>query len=45
VCSRSGFNDPAAPDYALRRVEVRGTDSLTAFARAVRRGHRRASTR
>jgi peptidoglycan/xylan/chitin deacetylase (PgdA/CDA1 family) len=40
VCSRSGFNDPAAPDFALRRVEVRGTDSLAVFARAVRRGHR-----
>ena len=43
VCSRSGFNDPAAPDFALRRVEVRGTDSLAAFARAVRRGHRQRS--
>jgi peptidoglycan/xylan/chitin deacetylase (PgdA/CDA1 family) len=39
VCSRSGFNDPAAPDYALRRIEVRGTDSLATFARAVRRGY------
>jgi peptidoglycan/xylan/chitin deacetylase (PgdA/CDA1 family) len=39
VCSRSGFNDPAAPAYALRRIEVRGTDSLATFARAVRRGH------
>jgi peptidoglycan/xylan/chitin deacetylase (PgdA/CDA1 family) len=43
VCSRSGFNDPAAPDYALRRVEVSGTDSLAEFARAVRRGHRHRS--
>jgi peptidoglycan/xylan/chitin deacetylase (PgdA/CDA1 family) len=39
VCSRSGFNDPAAPDYALRRIEVRGTDSLATFARAVRLGY------
>jgi peptidoglycan/xylan/chitin deacetylase (PgdA/CDA1 family) len=45
VCSRSAFNDPAAPDYALRRIEVRGTDSLAAFAQAVRRGHRRPSPR
>jgi peptidoglycan/xylan/chitin deacetylase (PgdA/CDA1 family) len=43
VCSRSGFNDPAAPDYALRRIEVRGTDSLRVFARAARRGHRQRS--
>lgn len=40
VCSRSGFNDPAVPDYALRRIEIRGTDSPGDFARAVRRGHR-----
>jgi peptidoglycan/xylan/chitin deacetylase (PgdA/CDA1 family) len=40
VCSRSGFNDPVIPAYALRRIEVRGTDSLADFARAVRRGHR-----
>ncbi len=40
VCSRSGFNDPAVPEYALRRIEIRGTDSLADFARAVRRGHR-----
>ena len=39
-CSRSGINDPAAPAYALRRVEVRGTDSLLAFAVAVWRGRR-----
>jgi peptidoglycan/xylan/chitin deacetylase (PgdA/CDA1 family) len=45
VCSRSGFNDPAAPDYALRRIEVQGTDSLAAFGRAVRRGHREPSAR
>jgi peptidoglycan/xylan/chitin deacetylase (PgdA/CDA1 family) len=40
VCSRSGFNDPAVPAYALRRIEIRGTDSLADFAGAVRRGHR-----
>jgi peptidoglycan/xylan/chitin deacetylase (PgdA/CDA1 family) len=40
VCSRSGFNDPGVPEYALRRIEVQGTDSLADFARAVRRGHR-----
>ena len=45
VCSRSGFNDPVVPDYALRRIEVRGTDSLADFARAVRRGHRHRSGR
>jgi hypothetical protein len=45
VCSRSGFNDPAAPDYALRRIEVQGADSLAAFGRAVRRGHREPSAR
>ena len=37
-CSRSGTNDPAMPDFALRRIEVRGTDSLLAFALAVWRG-------
>jgi peptidoglycan/xylan/chitin deacetylase (PgdA/CDA1 family) len=41
VCSRSGFNDPVVPAYALRRIEIRGTDSLADFAGAVRRGHRR----
>jgi peptidoglycan/xylan/chitin deacetylase (PgdA/CDA1 family) len=45
VCSRSGFNDPAAPDYALRRIEIQGTDSLATFGRAVRRGHREPSGR
>jgi peptidoglycan/xylan/chitin deacetylase (PgdA/CDA1 family) len=45
VCSRSGFNDPAVAEYALRRIEVRGTDSLAEFARAVRRGHRHRSAR
>jgi peptidoglycan/xylan/chitin deacetylase (PgdA/CDA1 family) len=41
VCSRSGLNDPVVPAYALRRIEIRGTDSLADFAGAVRRGHRR----
>jgi len=45
VCSRSGFNDPAVPEYALRRIEIRGTDSLADFAGAVRRGHRHRSGR
>ena len=39
-CSRSGVADPAAPLFALPRVEVRGTDSLLAFAILVWRGHR-----
>jgi peptidoglycan/xylan/chitin deacetylase (PgdA/CDA1 family) len=39
-CSRSGVADPAAPLFALPRVEVRGTDSLAAFALLVWRGHR-----
>ena len=37
-CSRSGPNDPVVPTLRLRRVEVRGTDSLLRFARSVRRG-------
>jgi peptidoglycan/xylan/chitin deacetylase (PgdA/CDA1 family) len=37
-CSRSGVNDPVVPDYLLRRVEVRGTDSLLRFALAVWQG-------
>jgi peptidoglycan/xylan/chitin deacetylase (PgdA/CDA1 family) len=40
-CSRSGVNDPAIAPFLLRRVEVRGTDSLLQFARAVRRGRAR----
>jgi peptidoglycan/xylan/chitin deacetylase (PgdA/CDA1 family) len=39
-CSRSGFNEPAIPRYELRRVEVRGTDSLWRFALMVWSGHR-----
>ena len=37
-CSRSGVNDPSVPPFLLRRVEVRGTDSLLRFALAVHRG-------
>jgi peptidoglycan/xylan/chitin deacetylase (PgdA/CDA1 family) len=40
-CSRSGVIDPATPDHALPRVEVRGTDSMLTFALAVWRGHAR----
>lgn len=39
-CSRSGVNDPGTPQFALRRVEVRGTDSLFRFARMVWSGRR-----
>ena len=37
-CSRSGANDPAVPDLLLRRLEIRGTDSLVRFAFALHRG-------
>ncbi|HEX6105910.1 MAG TPA: polysaccharide deacetylase family protein [Gemmatimonadales bacterium] len=37
-CSRSGVNDPAVPALLLRRLEVRGTDSLARFALGVHRG-------
>ena len=37
-CSRSGVNDPCVSSLLLRRVEVRGTDSLLRFALAVHRG-------
>jgi len=39
-CSRSGVNDPATPHFELRRVEVRGTDSLLRFAFMVWSGRR-----
>ena len=39
-CSRSGTNDPTTPHFELRRVEVRGTDSLYHFAFMVRSGQR-----
>ena len=37
-CSRSGVNDPSVSSLLLRRLEVRGTDSLLQFAIGVRRG-------
>jgi hypothetical protein len=37
-CSRSGVNDPVVPNLLLRRLEIRGTDSLFRFALAVHRG-------
>jgi peptidoglycan/xylan/chitin deacetylase (PgdA/CDA1 family) len=40
-CSHSGRNDPATPLFELRRVEVRGTDSLLQFALMVWRATRR----
>ena len=40
-CSKSGINDPGTPSYALRRLEVRGDDSLLSFALMLWRGHRR----
>jgi peptidoglycan/xylan/chitin deacetylase (PgdA/CDA1 family) len=39
-CSKSGINDPATPSFALRRLEVRGHDSLLTFAVMLWRGHR-----
>jgi peptidoglycan/xylan/chitin deacetylase (PgdA/CDA1 family) len=39
-CSRSGANDPAVPQFGLRRLEVRGTDSMVRFALSVRAGRR-----
>jgi peptidoglycan/xylan/chitin deacetylase (PgdA/CDA1 family) len=38
-CSRSGANDPVVSSYLLRRLEVRGTDSLLQLIRALGRGH------
>lgn len=38
-CSRSGRNDPGTPLFALRRNEVRGTDSFARFALMVWGGH------
>jgi peptidoglycan/xylan/chitin deacetylase (PgdA/CDA1 family) len=37
-CSRSGVNDPSVSSLLLRRLEVRGTDSLLQFAIGVHRG-------
>ncbi|CAA9295625.1 MAG: Polysaccharide deacetylase [uncultured Chloroflexia bacterium] len=39
-CSLSGINDPLVPIYALRRVEVRGTDPPTRFVLALCWGRR-----
>jgi len=39
-CSRSGVNDPATPHFELRRVEIRGTDSLFRFPYMVWSGRR-----
>jgi peptidoglycan/xylan/chitin deacetylase (PgdA/CDA1 family) len=39
-CSRPGANDPATPHFELRRVEVRGTDSLVRFPFMVWSGRR-----
>jgi peptidoglycan/xylan/chitin deacetylase (PgdA/CDA1 family) len=38
-CSRSGPNDALVSSYLLRRLEVRGTDSLFQLIRGLRRGH------
>ena len=38
-CTRSGPNHAVVSSYLLRRVEVRGTDSLLQFIRALQRGH------
>jgi peptidoglycan/xylan/chitin deacetylase (PgdA/CDA1 family) len=41
ACSaRSGRNDPGVPSHELRRLEVRGTDTLLQFALLVWRGGR-----
>jgi peptidoglycan/xylan/chitin deacetylase (PgdA/CDA1 family)/glycosyltransferase involved in cell wall biosynthesis len=34
-CSRAGVNEPATPLFALRRTEIRGTDSLLRFVSAL----------
>jgi peptidoglycan/xylan/chitin deacetylase (PgdA/CDA1 family)/GT2 family glycosyltransferase len=38
-CSRSGPNSPVVSSYLLRRLEIRGTDSLLQFVRALGRGY------
>jgi peptidoglycan/xylan/chitin deacetylase (PgdA/CDA1 family) len=46
VCtSESGANDPAVPATALRRIQVRGTDPLIAFALALWMGKSRVGWR
>ncbi len=37
-CSYPGVNDPVVPPYALRRIEVRGTDSFAHFVVALQFG-------
>ena len=44
-CSEPGANGLGAPAYALRRIEVRGTDSLADFALAVWLGKNRVLSR
>ncbi|HEX9116126.1 MAG TPA: polysaccharide deacetylase family protein [Anaerolineae bacterium] len=39
-CSRADRNDPAAPTFALRRIEIRGSDSFARFFLAVWLGRR-----
>jgi peptidoglycan/xylan/chitin deacetylase (PgdA/CDA1 family) len=39
-CSLGGTNEPAIPAFALRRVEIKGTDSLLRFAIAAHLGMR-----
>ena len=38
-CTRSGPNQAVISSYLLRRMEVRGTESLLQFIRALQRGH------
>jgi peptidoglycan/xylan/chitin deacetylase (PgdA/CDA1 family) len=40
ACSRGGVNDPAVPQYELRRVEIKGTDSFLSFILMVELGRR-----
>lgn len=40
ACSRGGINDPAVTRWALRRVEVKGTDSFASFVLMVWLGRR-----
>ena len=39
-CSRGGVNDPHIPQFALRRVEIKGTDSFISFVLMVWLGRR-----
>jgi len=42
---RSGANDPAVSRFLLRRLEIRGTDTLLAFALTLQRRARRSPRR